>query len=240
MSHLTRAASAALAALGLAAGSAHADGIISYFHPEFPQVFAPKAANSVPTRVRAWSIFGAPNTWPAEVEVDVSCGDFEGHGTFLVTRPDMDGWVNLPTFRAPAEAQDCEMHLAEVGGTAVLALPVHVYDPATVVITPDLSGGIVTEATRPCSFVLTIQTASGQPITNNQFLIFPDDNHGASAEVDNFFFRLTDIDGRRVVNGTANNAVGGYTLILELHNVFQYRWFIPVRQDPAPPGAHRY
>jgi hypothetical protein len=240
MSRPVCAAAAALVAACLAGPvSSPAATSVAWFIPEFPEVFVAAGSFALPARVRIG--FRVP---PVPFRIEASCGHFDDSGAAsTTTASDSDGWVSTGYYWGPAQPQDCTMTFSEMGGEASITLPVHAYDPATVVMTKEAydsavlepSGVLVTQAARAFSLRFDFYTAAGQPISNHAVTAISVPVHGlqgASADVD--FYAVTDVDGTRYVSGVGNNAVGDWELVIDLQAA--RRWRIPVRQETPPPG----
>ncbi len=220
--------------------SAHAATDIAWFQPQYAAVFAPTNGFAQQVFVRAYSVWGSPNAWDAEIRIDVTCGEFSTGGSSMVAVVIGDSWVSdQGAWRAPAEAQDCSMIFTETGNdNTSFALPIHVYDPAKVVMVPDFGEYLVTEASRPFQTTLRFFTEAGLPIMNNTIIPMVSKTEGASADELYLSYPTTTVDGIQYVSGLANDAVGEYALIIELQ--YSARWYIPVYQDPALPGARKH
>jgi hypothetical protein len=213
---------------------------IAWFQPQYPAVFAPSNGFTQQVFVRAYSVWGTPNAWGAEVRIDVTCGEFSAGVTSMVTVVDSDSWVSdQGAWRAPAEEQDCSMIFTEVGNdNTSFALPIHVYDPAKVVMATDFGEYLITEASRPFQMTLRFFTEAGLPIMNNTVIPMVSKTQGASADELYLSYPTTTVDGIQYVSGLANNAVGEYELIIELQ--YSARWSIPVYQGIPLPRARKH
>jgi hypothetical protein len=132
------------------------------------------------------------------------------------------------------------MTFTEVGGDGTsLTLPVHAYDPATVLMATDFGDAFATEAGRPFEMTLAFKTAAGLPIMNNVVIPMVSRTQGASADSLYISYPTTTVDGIQYVSGIANNAVGEYEIIIELES--SARWSIPVYQGvPLPESRRRF
>lgn len=223
---------------GFVAASAQAAPVIGSFAPEYPALFAPIDGFGQ-HKLRALTVWGAPAAEGTEVRIDATCGEFASWGPSMVTVVDSYGWVSDQyAWRSPSQEQDCTMVFTEVGGDASFTLPIHVYDPATVVMATDFGESLVTEAARPFEMTLAFHTAAGLPIMNNLVIPMVSKTEGASAEGLYISYPTTTVDGIQYVSGVANNAVGEYEIIIELQ--YSARWFIPVYQGVPLPASRRH